>query len=130
MEPIWKKSAAAAFGLLLVMIISCNLQFHKNPSILLIGSWQRSWQLFQSQVTKLSWQDDSVSILNPKDQNRFSQGLRKFEERSRRDIFGKEMADVFRRRVEQVEHACHGKTTMEPFGERIVNRSIIEQRLF
>ena len=128
MEVIWKK-AAAAFGLLLVMIISC-LQFHKNPNILLIGSWQRGWQLFQSQLTKLRWQDDTVTILNPKEQNRSSQGLRKFEERLRSEIFGKEMADVFRRRVEQVEHACHGKTTMEPFGERIVNRSIIEQTLF
>ena len=81
-------------------------------------------------MASLSWQDDTVTILNPKEQNRFSQGLRNFKDRLRSDIFGKEMADVFRRRVEQVEHACHGKTTMEPFGERIVNRSIIEQRLF
>lgn len=52
-------------------------------------------------------------MFNQKEQNLSSQRLRKAEERRRSDIFGKQMAEVFRWRVEQVDFACHGKIMIE-----------------
>ena len=96
MELMCKKGKAAttllSFALLLAIIFSC-LQFHfyPNPS-----TWKTRWQLFQTQVMFLNTQTDQ------KEQNFSCQRLSKPEEITRSDIFGKHMAEVFRRRVEQV----------------------------
>ena len=106
MELICKREKAATtpsktmivifFALLLGIFFSC-LQFHSYPNL---SSWQRRWQLFQ---TQLNWKTGSVTMLNQKEQNLSSQKLEKPEEIRRSDMFGKQMAEVFRRRAEQVE---------------------------
>ena len=113
MELIFKRSAATLSFVFLLVIIFSSLQFHFYPNLL--STWQRRWQLFQSEVILLNWQTDSETTLDQKtdsattldqeEEKLSNKRLNKSEEeRSRSDIFGKEMAEKFRRRVEQVEH--------------------------
>ena len=125
MELIFKKSAATLSFVFLLVIVFSSLQFHFYPNLLSISTWQRRWHLFQTQVTLLSWQTDSETTLDQKTDSETTLGQKtdsettldqeeeklsskrlnkSEEERSRSDIFGKEMAEVFRRRVEQVEY--------------------------
>ena len=115
MELIFKRSAATLSFVFLLVIIFSSLQFHFYPNLLSISNWQRRWQLFQTEVILLNWQTDSETTLDQKtdsettldqeEEKLSSKRLNKSEEeRSRSDIFGKEMAEVFRRRVEQVEY--------------------------
>ena len=125
MELIFKRSAATLSFVFLLIVIFSSLQFHFYPNLLSISTWQRRWQLFQTEVILLNWQTasettldqktdsettldqktDSETTLDQEEEKRSSKRLNKSEEeRSRSDIFGKEMAEVFRRRVEQVEY--------------------------
>ena len=106
MELIFKKTAATLFSIGILLAIVFCLQFPSNPNMFSISSWQKRWHIFQTQVRLHSWQPQSVTRF---DQNSLSQRRRKSGERLRSEIFGKDMAEVFRRRVEQVEAACKRK---------------------
>ena len=106
MELIFKKTAATIFSIGILLAIVFCLQYHSNPNMFSISGWQKRWQIFQTQVRLHSWQPQSVTRFDQPEENSLSQRQRKSGERLRSEIFGKDMAEVFRRRVEQVEAAC------------------------
>ena len=105
MELIFKKTAATIFSIGILLAIVFCLQFPSNPNMFSISSWQKIWQIFQTQVR----QPQSVTRFDQPEENYLNQRRRKSGERLRSEIFGKDMAEVFRRRVEQVEAACKGE---------------------